>query len=188
MELRQLIKERRSISSYQDKEVSNELIEELLDTAVWVPNHKLTEPWRFVFIQGEAKKKLAEINRQVALSKSNSNSDEELEIVGNNAYQKIISVPFLFFVINNLHPQEKLREEDYASTSCVIQNFSLLAWEQGLSTFWKSGKLAYCEETAELIGLKENERVVGQIHVGYPAKSQSPVPRVPAKERITVIK
>lgn len=99
-----------------------------------------------------------------------------------------MEIPFIFFVINRLHPQEKLREEDYAATSCVIQNFNLLAWEQGLSAFWKSGKLAFCEETAELIGLQENERIVGQIQVGYPAKSQSPpIPRESAKERITII-
>ncbi|MRI64998.1 nitroreductase [Gracilibacillus thailandensis] len=187
MNLHQLIKGRRSIAVYQDKEVSQSLIEELLETAIWVPNHKMTEPWRFVFIQGEAKEKLATINRQVAVSKTTSNSDEELKIVSDNAYHKIMNVPFIFFVVNTIHPQEKLREEDYASSSCLIQNFSLLAWEQGLSTFWKTGKLAFCEETAELIGLKEDERVVGQIQVGYPAKNLSPVPRTSAKERITVI-
>lgn len=187
MNLQQLIIERRSISAYQDKEVRVDLIEELLETAIWVPNHKMTEPWRFVFIQGEAKEKLAEINRQVALTKTNSNSDEELKIVSDNAYHKIMNVPFIFFVINSLHPQEKLREEDYASSSCLIQNFSLLAWEKGLSVFWKTGKLAFCEETAELIGLQENERVVGQIQVGYPAKNLSPIPRRSAKERITVV-
>ncbi|GAE94396.1 nitroreductase family protein [Gracilibacillus boraciitolerans JCM 21714] len=188
MNLQQLIKERRSIASYQDKQVSIELIKDLLDIAIWVPNHKITEPWRFVFIQGDAKKKLAEINKQITLSISNVETDDALKIIGNNAYKKIMEIPFIFFVINRLHPQEKLREEDYAATSCVIQNFNLLAWEQGLSAFWKSGKLAFCEETAELIGLQENERIVGQIQVGYPAKSQSPpIPRESAKERITII-
>ncbi len=187
MNLQQLIKERRSIAAYRDKEVSKSLIEELLETAIWVPNHKMTEPWRFVFIQGEAQKKLADINRQVTISKTNSNSDEELKIVSDNAYHKIMNVPYIFFVINKINPQEKLREEDYASSSCLIQNFSLLAWEKGLSTFWKTGKLAFCEETAELIGLKEDERVVGQIQVGYPAKNHAPIPRTPANERITVI-
>src|SRR5699024_888382 len=99
-----------------------------LDVAVWVPNHKLTEPWRFVFIQGEAHKKLAELNRQVAISNSTTNSEEELQMISDNAYDKIMNVPFIFFVINSIHEQEKLREEDYASTSCLIQNFSLLAW------------------------------------------------------------
>ncbi|GAB2557353.1 nitroreductase family protein [Gracilibacillus alcaliphilus] len=185
--LKQIIKERRSISAYQDKEVSADLVADLLETAIWVPNHKLTEPWRFVFVQGEAKQKLAEINREVALSKTKTDNEQDRQTISDNAYEKINQVPFLFFVINTLHPNEQLREEDYASSSCLIQNFSLLAWEQGLSTFWKSGKLAMCEETAALIGLKENERVVGQIQVGYPAKSPTPAPRHPAKDRITVM-
>ncbi|MDX8045121.1 nitroreductase [Gracilibacillus sp. S3-1-1] len=187
MSIQQLITERRSISVYRDKEVPASLIEELLETAVWVPNHKMTEPWRFVFVQGEAKEKLAEINRKVAISKANTEVEEELQVISDNAYNKIMSVPFIFFVINTLHPQEKLREEDYASSSCLVQNFSLLGWEKGLSVFWKTGKLAFCEETAALIGLQENERVVGQIQVGYPAKNQTPIPRTAAKNRITVI-
>ncbi|UOQ50109.1 nitroreductase [Gracilibacillus caseinilyticus] len=187
MSLQQLIKERRSIGSYLDKKVSIDQIQQMLETAVWVPNHKMTEPWRFVFLQEETKQKLAEINREVAKAKSHNASKEDLKVIGENAYQKVMNVPFIFFVINTLHEQEKLQEEDYASSSCLLQNFSLLAWEQGLSVFWKSGKLAFCEETAELIGLKDNERVVGQIHVGYPSKSQTPVPRTPAKNRITIL-
>lgn len=88
MNLQQLIKERRSIASYQDKQVSIELIKDLLDIAIWVPNHKITEPWRFVFIQGDAKKKLAEINKQITLSISNVETDDALKIIGNNAYKK----------------------------------------------------------------------------------------------------
>ncbi|WP_163539474.1 nitroreductase [Gracilibacillus sp. YIM 98692] len=185
MNLSQLIKDRRSIAVYQDKEVSTSLIKELLDVAIWVPNHKLTEPWRFVMVKGESKKKLAEINRLIAMEKSNTDSLEDRELIGENAYQKIMNVPFILFVLNALHPQEKLREEDYASTSCVIQNFSLLAWEKDLSVFWKTGKLAFCQETAQLIGLDKNERVVGLLQIGYPDKKIQPVERSQAKEKIT---
>ncbi|WP_054860373.1 nitroreductase [Gracilibacillus sp. JCM 18860] len=183
--LKNLIKERRSISNYKENPVSKELMKDLLSIAVWVPNHKMTEPWRFVFITGESKKKLAEINREVAKEKAKNASGEELEQIGENGYQKIMNVPFIIMVINTLHPQEKLREEDYASASCLIQNFSLLAWEEGLSVFWKTGKLSFCEETAALIDLKDDERVVGLLQVGYPAKQVNPIPRINVNDRIT---
>ncbi|SER90318.1 Nitroreductase [Gracilibacillus ureilyticus] len=185
MNLKQLIKERRSISIYKEEPVSADLMKELLNTAVWVPNHKMTEPWRFVFVNGEAKRKLAEINREIAKEKANTAPVEKLDEIGEIGYQKIMKVPFIIFVINKINPIQKLIEEDYASASCLIQNFSLLAWEEGMSVFWKTGKLTFCEETAELIGLKDDERVVGLLQVGYPAKDQTPVPRIPATERIT---
>ncbi|MFC4402761.1 nitroreductase family protein [Gracilibacillus xinjiangensis] len=185
MNVKQLIKERRSISVYKEDPVSVDLMKELLDVAVWVPNHKMTEPWRFVFVTGETKKKLAEINREIAKEKAKTVSAEELEKIGEIGYQKIMDVPFIIFVINHINPIEKFIEEDYASTSCLIQNFSLLAWEEGLSVFWKTGKLAFCDETKDLIGLQENERVIGLLQVGYPAKDQKPLPRIPASERIT---
>ncbi|KAB8137676.1 nitroreductase [Gracilibacillus oryzae] len=185
MDLKQLIKDRRSIAAYKEDAVSADLMKELLDVAVWVPNHKMTEPWRFVFVTDETKKKLAEINRDIAKEKAKNASEEELEQIGEIGYQKIMSVPFIIFVINQVNPIEKLIEEDYASASCLIQNFSLLAWEKGLSVFWKTGKLAFCEETADLIRLQDNERVIGLLQVGYPAKDQSPVMRIPATDRIT---
>jgi nitroreductase len=185
LELKQLIMERRSISIYENKEVSTELIKELLNVAVWVPNHKMTEPWRFVFVTGESKRKLAEINRQVAKEKAKTTDPVELEKIGETGFQKIMQVPLIVFVINELNPIEKLIEEDYASASCLIQNFSLLTWEEGMSVFWKTGKLTFCEETSELIGVKDNEKVIGLLQVGYPAKKQNPIPRIKATDRIT---
>ena len=187
MNLTSVIKNRRSISVYSDKPVEPALIEELVDTAVYVPNHKLTEPWRFVFLSDEKKEELADINRQIAVEKNRVTDPEQVKTVSDNGYAKIKSIPFIMFVINKLHPDEKLREEDYASTSCVIQNLSLLAEEKGLSVFWKTGKLSDCSETRQLIQLGEDERIVGMLYIGYPAKEVKGVPRDPAKNRITYI-
>src|SRR5438132_1744305 len=42
---------RRSIPQFQPTPVPREIIKRLLDAAVWVPNHRLTEPWQF-FVLG----------------------------------------------------------------------------------------------------------------------------------------
>lgn len=187
MNLTSVIRNRRSVSVYLDRPVDPSLIEELLDTAVYVPNHKLTEPWRFVFISEEMQDELAKINRKIAVEKHQVTDPDQIKIVSDNGYAKIKSIPFIMFVINKLHPDEKLREEDYASTSCVIQNLSLLAEEKGLSVFWKTGKLSDCAETRRLIQLGEDERIVGMLYIGYPAKEVKAVPRDRAKNRITYI-
>ena len=46
-----IIKTRRNTKKFKDTEVSNEIIESLLDSAIWAPNHRSTEPWRFFVIQ-----------------------------------------------------------------------------------------------------------------------------------------
>ncbi len=48
MHVQQVIETRRSIRSYTEQPVPVELVEVLLETAMYAPNHKLREPWRFV--------------------------------------------------------------------------------------------------------------------------------------------
>ncbi|WP_226037183.1 nitroreductase family protein [Aquibacillus saliphilus] len=182
MNLSQLIKERRSIQLYEDKAVSIDQIKAMLETSVWVPNHKMTQPWRFVFVNGESKKKIAEINRKMS---EKGNTIEERKTTGENAYNKIMNVPLLLMVIMDENPNLKFRDEDYAATSCVIQNLSLLAWEQGIGMIWKTGPITINPEFREVVGAVRGERVVGMLQLGYPAKVPKSRPRVDVNSVIT---
>ncbi|MDQ3044099.1 MAG: nitroreductase family protein, partial [Chloroflexota bacterium] len=46
------IRERRSIGKVGPERPPRELIEQVLEAATWAPNHRLTEPWRFIVIAG----------------------------------------------------------------------------------------------------------------------------------------
>lgn len=182
MELSQVIKERRSVQLYEDRPVSIEELKQLLETAVWAPNHKMTQPWRFIFVSGDSREKLAEINRDI--SKVGSDP-EQRKASGEKAYQKIMSVPVFLMVVTDENPNLKLREEDYAATSTVIQNFSLLAWEKGIGMIWKSGKLITEPAFREAIGVKPGEKVMAMLQIGYPAKVPKARPRADISEKIT---
>lgn len=56
----EIIKGRRSIKKFQEKPVDIEEIIELLEVAKWAPNHKMTEPWRFLLYSGNGKEKFIE--------------------------------------------------------------------------------------------------------------------------------
>lgn len=58
--VKDVIRERRTIKKFKQEAVPVEKITDLLDTAVWAPNHKLREPWRFLLFTGEGRQKLAE--------------------------------------------------------------------------------------------------------------------------------
>lgn len=176
MELSQLIKERRSIQIFEDREVSLDLVKELLDTAVWVPNHRMTQPWRFVIVHGEARKRIAEIKGKPSDASFND-----------NFYNKMMGVPMYIAVVIKENPVIGIREEDYSSASCIIQNFSLLAWEQGLGTVWKSYGHMHEAAYRNALGIQPGERVVGSVHVGYASQVPSAQPRIPAADLITVI-
>lgn len=59
-ELTQVIQNRRSHYAYDfiDKKISKDTIEKIVNNGIWAPTHKLTQPWRFVVLEGEHHKDL----------------------------------------------------------------------------------------------------------------------------------
>lgn len=51
--LKEIIKSRRAIypQFYKNEEISDEILTELIELASWAPNHKMTQPWRFVILK-----------------------------------------------------------------------------------------------------------------------------------------
>jgi nitroreductase len=185
MDLKKIMRERRSVHHFEDKPVSVELVTELLDTAVWVPNHRMTQPWRFVIIQGEGRRNLAEIVRR--FREANEPDPVKAKEIGQKLYDKFMSVPMFIAVVLNVNANPAIAEEDYAATACLIQNFSLLAWEQGIGMVWETYPLLKLDAFREAFGVKPEERIIGSLHTGYPGKILPEQARIPAKERLTVI-
>jgi len=186
MELAQLIKERRSVHRFeQNRPVPVELVKQLLDTAVWVPNHKMTQPWRFILLHGDGRKKIAEVSR--ALNEKRERDPEKRQETGQKFYDKLMSVPMFLVVVMKENPHVVVREEDYAATSCLIHNFSLLAWEQGVGMVWESYPLMHDPAFREALGIGPGEKVVGSLHVGYPAMIPAAQQRTPADRLLTII-
>lgn len=185
MSVAQLIKERRTVHQFEDRAVSIELIKELLDTATWVPNHRMTQPWRFVMVHGEGRKAIAEICREI--NEKKAQDPKKAKEIGQKFYDKLMAVPMFVVVLMKEDPSITVREEDYASTSCLIHNFSLLAWEQGLGMVWQTYALMNHPHFREVLGIGPGEKVVGSLHLGYPAKIPAPKPRLSVDELITVV-
>lgn len=185
MSLADLIRSRRSIGTFLDKPLPDGLIEELLETAVWAPNHHLTEPWRFILVTGEGRLGYAAIRRDMAVQASKASDPEIRRKAGEGAFQKFAAIPAYLIVAMRQADNPETCEEDYAACCCLIQNFMLLAWERGLGTSWKTFK-----EHAHLrafLGLEPDEKVVGVIHLGYPAEVRTSR-RQPARNRLTYIR
>lgn len=186
MTLSEIIKTRRSIGAFLDTPLPEEVVEELLEIAKWAPNHHLTQPWRFVYITGEARRELAELRRTLNEEACKLPEPEQRRAVGERAYQTIMGIPAFLAVVMTQHENPHEREEDYAACCCLIQNFMLVAWERGIGTHWKT--ISNDPRQRAFLGLAPNEQLVGFLHLGYPAKIPSPRDRVPARERITYIR
>ncbi len=174
------IKERRTVRVFKEEPVSKELIAELLELSTWAPNHKLREPWRFIAFFDEGKEVLKQAVMQVPKPKP---------MPGGHAHKhgKRGPVPCQIVVVVAESSQSKEREEDYAATCALIQNFQLAAWEVGLGVTWVSAPFIQAKEFKEGIGVAEGEKVVALLNVGYPENIPAPSERQSIEQKLTLI-
>ncbi len=69
MELKGTIQNRRSIRKYQNLDVPNELIEDLIECARLAPSAKNRQPWKFVIVKNTIKNQIADIMLEGELSR-----------------------------------------------------------------------------------------------------------------------
>lgn len=167
MNLETIIKNRVSQKSYTNQKVDRALVLKLLDTAVYAPNHKMRQPWRFIVVD-EGK----DLLRTRYLETLSEEKKEKVEIT----FSKIYKAPMIIAFVMPTNLDFDIEIEDIQANATVIQNFLLLALEAGLSTHWKTPLFIKTDSFKEVLGVAENELVTGLVMVGYAdekAKSKS---------------
>ena len=75
MEVLEAIRTRRSVKRLTDQSPSRRDIEEMLEAALWAPNHHFTEPWQFHVIAGDERAKMSE-HVAAAIERESTPGDE----------------------------------------------------------------------------------------------------------------
>jgi nitroreductase len=175
MNVTDAIAQRRSIKKFQDRAVTREEIEALLDAAVLAPNHKLTQPWRFYVLGPEARRRYG-----LALGQRKANKlpdPEAAAAVREKAAAEYEGFPALIAVAMVLSESPETREEDYAACMQAIANIMLAAVDRGLGTHMRTGAVMEDAAARAAIGVRESERVVAIVSVGVPAEMPAPKSR-----------
>ena len=155
---------RRSVPSKQLSEPGPDgpTLLRMLAAAVRVPDHGKREPWRFLRIAGDARESLGAALVERALQRDPQASDATLD-----KDRRRFASPLVVAVIARLGPDDKIPEaERFASACCVC--FALLQAAQGLGfgAQWLTGWPAYDPVILRLLGLSDEERIAGFIHLG----------------------
>jgi nitroreductase len=167
--------QRRSVPSrlLSEPGPSPEQLHRLLAAAVRVPDHGKLTPWRFLKIEGEARlrlgAKLAERSRQ--------RDPNVPEAAVEKDRLRFSFAPTIVTVIARLTPEHKVPEiEQLLSGGAVCFALLQAAQAEGFGAQWLTGWPAYDPAIKHMLGLAENERVLGFIHIG--------TAREPAPERV----
>jgi nitroreductase len=175
MDVRTAIANRRSIKQFTDRAVSRDEITQLLDAALQVPNHRLTQPIRFRVLGPESRHAYGTV---LGARKAKKLEDP---VAAQALIDKVAAAeaagPVSIFASMTLDENPEIREEDYASTLMAVQNLMLAAVELGLGTHLRSGAVMDDPRAREALGVPEGERIVAMLQVGEPAVVPDAKPR-----------
>ena len=176
---------RRTTHDMTDREVPREIIERLLDTAIWAPNHRLTNPWRF-FVLGKgsaARERVSELAWQTAYDKVANPNPEQKQRSADDSKRRVLDAPALIYAYSVPGGDDETTQENYASVCCAVQNMALAAVAEGLVVDWSTGSVTKHPQLAETFGAGEDWEMVGALFIGEPANE--PASRRSATQSIT---
>jgi len=188
------LKNRRSIRKYMPREVSERVLDTILEAATWAPSAHNAQPWRLVVIRNSALKlKLAEVmarrwKRDLAKDRVSEKNRENLVTASIERFSSgpIVIVPCLTMEEMNHYSDKRRQRIEFImavqSVAAAIQNMLLAAHALGLGACWFCAPL-FCPETVgKVLRIPPNFEPQALITLGYPADRPHHPPRKPLKQ------
>jgi len=156
MDFYTVIKTRRTVRNFSDREVGDEIIKIIITAAICAPSGYHAEPWRFVVVRDQARKeKLASAHQYAGML-------AQASVVIVALYDKKKASP------NSI--------SDFLSVALAVENLLLAARAEGLGACW-----VYADEKKdptigqhfrEVVDADENFECVAVVPLGYPANGE----------------
>jgi nitroreductase len=163
MDVETAIRTRRTHKAFAPEPVPDELLDELLELARWVPNHHLTNPWRFRVIGQQARAALK-------------------AAAGAEAASKLDRAPTLVAVTTLRSEDPVTDEEDLCATACAAYAVLLAAHARGLVGYWRTPEVLRTPSGRAALGIGEDERFVALLHLGWARQQRQAPERAPTDQ------
>ena len=211
--LADLIRSRRSIRQWQDKEVSEGLLLQAIELAIWAPNGGNRQNWRFYVITNrETIKTIADAVQTTADQIASWPEADKLKAsVGRRERVSffrnapgaiaVAAAQYQSPVDQVLAASEKtdsragqIRQWRNVSDSRIQSVASAIAYllltlhQMGLGAVWMTGPMQAKEEIEKILGVPPEIDLIAFLPVGYPAESPLPRERRPVREVCEIFK
>jgi nitroreductase len=149
-------------------------IETLLTIASRVPDHGKLAPWRFIVFEGEARLAAGQAIETAFRAKYPNAKPDQLDY----ERKRLARAPLVIAVVSRAGPHVKIPEwEQVLSAGAAAMSLVLAAHALGYGANWITEWYAYDRAVLDALGLKDNEKVAGFIHIGTPKQAPEDRPR-----------
>jgi nitroreductase len=171
MTIKEAIQKRRSIRKYQNKEISAEVIKELLEAARWAPSARNVQPWAFKVV---------------------TSAEDKAKMQENKVFMRdfVYTAPAIIVCCTTQeeYPKDKFEPGRQASLDkwsmidigLATENILLQATELGLGGCVVG--MIDAEKIRSVLNIPDKYFIPYVIPVGYPDESPAPTPRKSIEE------
>ncbi len=165
MELRSVLRSRRSVRAFRSDPVSEGVLEDLIELANWAPSAGNLQARDFVLV------------RDVSTRRALAGAALDQDFIAQAPVVLVVCADFLRTSKYGKRGRDLYAIQDAAAAT---ENFLLAAHEQGLGTTWVG---AFDESAvSRILNLPRHVRPVTLVAVGLPAESPEPPERLPLQE------
>lgn len=185
-ELDELIATRRSVfpPDYSGEKVDDNIVKKIVENANWAPSHKLTQPWRFIIYSGEGLKRLGLAQAEVYKNVTQADGTFKEERFQNLLIKPMQSSHVIVIGMKRDEKKSVPEIEEIGAVFCAIQNMYLTATAYRVGAYLSTGGITYFEEAKKIFDLKENDRLIGFLHVGAVKKWPKPNKRESVEKKM----
>jgi nitroreductase len=168
VDVEEAIRTRRTHKAYGAEAVPHEALEALFELARWAPNHHVTNPWRFRVLGPESLTRLK-------------------EAAGPEAAAKLDRAPTLV-VSSVVETGDPVQDQEDLCAAAVASYIVLLgAHARGLAGYWRTPEVLRRAEGRAAVGVGEDERILGLLHLGPPRQEKDAPGRLPPRDFVTYL-
>ncbi|MDK2916238.1 MAG: hypothetical protein PWR25_795 [Euryarchaeota archaeon] len=182
IEIFSVIRERRSVRNYTDRELPDEALRAIIAAGIQAPTALGLQPWQFVIVKDRAlMRRASDYCKPILIEKieeeGKSGTEEFLAALKNPEFNIFYNAPVLILVLG-------AREAVSSFLDCALcaENMMLAAWALGIGSCW-IGSAALIQQNPDLLAalkVPDNHQIVAPLIFGYPATlSPKPVRREP---------
>ena len=157
MEFETVLKSRRSVRKFNQEEVSDEVVQKIIEAGLLAPSAHFREPWRFLILKGDDKEKIVSIMRKY-VEESKTLDKSILKTAG-----LIEQGNVLILVFNKSKENIKM---DTLTIGACIENMLLEATNLRVSSLWIGNVIPVSEEICDTFNIFDLELMSGVL-LGY---------------------
>jgi len=154
---------RRSVRQFTKEPVSDEAVDQILESGLWAPSGKNNQPWKFAVI------------RDLTLKEP---------LAGLTHSRSIIQGAAVCIAVFLDHTRVYDRTKDVQAAGACIQNMLLTIHSLGLGGIWLGEILKNKEKVAKLLGAGEDLELMAVVAIGWPAKRSGAGERDSLEKRV----